>query len=75
MRLLSMSLTRSLCDQIFLSPIHWPNATNFPASTTHTIDFCPGGLSGICPLTAHNLDGHGVQVIVAGHCEKKDVEL
>lgn len=75
MRLLSSSLTRSLCDQIFLSPIHWTKATNFPASATHAIDFGPGGLSGIGPLTARNLDGRGVRVIVAGDRGKGDVEL
>ena len=43
---LKLSITRSLCDQIFTSPIHWPIATNFSETATHAIDFGPGGLSG-----------------------------
>jgi fatty acid synthase subunit alpha len=75
MRSLKSSLTRSLCDQIFLSPIHWTKATNFPESATHAIDFGPGGSSGIGPLTARNLDGRGVRVVVVGDRGKGDVEL
>ena len=65
MRELKTSITRSLCDQIFTSPIHWTKATNFPETVTHAIDFGPGSLSGIGPLRA-NLDGRGVCVIVTG---------
>ncbi|THV07258.1 fatty acid synthase [Dendrothele bispora CBS 962.96] len=75
MRELSTSITRSLCDQIFTSPIHWTTATDFPDSATHAIDFGPGGLSGIGPLTARNLDGKGVRVIVLGDRGKGDAEL
>lgn len=50
-------------------------ATNFPESATHAIDFGPGGMSGIGPLTARNLDGRGVRVIVVGERSKGDVEL
>jgi len=60
------SLTRSVCDQIFTRPLHWPNATDLPEGATHAIDFGAGGISGIGPLTARNLDGHGVHVIVIG---------
>ena len=66
MRELKSSITRSLCDQIFTSPIHWPKATNFSETATHAIDFGPGGLSGIGSLTARNLDGRGVRVIITG---------
>ncbi|KAI0069452.1 hypothetical protein K474DRAFT_1574063, partial [Panus rudis PR-1116 ss-1] len=52
LRTLKGSLTKSLCDQIFTLPIHWTKATNFPETATHAIDFGPGGLSGICPLTS-----------------------
>ncbi|EEB93555.1 hypothetical protein MPER_07767, partial [Moniliophthora perniciosa FA553] len=52
MRSLKGSIARCLCDQIFTSPIHWTKATNFPDSATHAIDFGPGGLSGIGPVTA-----------------------
>ncbi|KAJ3916064.1 fatty acid synthase [Lentinula edodes] len=69
------SITRSLCNQIFTSPIHWTEATNFPKSATHALDFGPGGLSGIGPLTARNFDGRGVRVIVIGERGKGDAEL
>ncbi len=75
MRELSSSVTRSLCEQIFTSPIHWTKATNFPETTTHAIDFGPGGLSGIGPLTAKNFEGRGVRVVIAGDRAKGDVEL
>jgi fatty acid synthase subunit alpha len=64
MRELKSSITRSLCDQIFTLPIHWPKATNFSETATHAIDFGPGGLSGIGPLTARNLDGRGVVLLL-----------
>ncbi|TFK33214.1 fatty acid synthase [Crucibulum laeve] len=75
LRALSTSITRSLCEQIFTSPIHWSKATDFPETATHAVDFGPGGLSGIGPLTARNLDGRGVRIIVAGDRSKGDVEL
>ena len=75
MRNLKSSITRSLCDQIFTSPIHWPIATNFSETATHAIDFGLGGLSGIRPLTARNLDGHGVLFIVTGDKGRGDAEL
>lgn len=75
MRELKDSITRSLCDQIFTAPIHWIKATDFPESATHAIDFGPGGLSGIGPLTARNFDGRGIRVIVVGDKAKGDAEL
>ncbi|KAF9532470.1 fatty acid synthase [Crepidotus variabilis] len=75
MRDLKTSITRSLCEQIFTSPIHWSKATDFPESATHAIDFGPGGLSGIGPLTARNFDGRGIRVIVVGEKGKGDAEL
>ncbi|KAI0368773.1 fatty acid synthase [Pilatotrama ljubarskyi] len=69
------SLTRALCDQIFTLPIHWSKATDFPETATHAIDFGPGGLSGIGPLTARNLEGRGVRVVVAGDKAKGPAEL
>ena len=72
---MSGSLTRSLCEQIFTQPIHWSKATNFPETATHAIDFGPGGLSGIGPLTARNLEGRGVRVVVAGDKAKGPAEL
>ena len=69
------SITRSLCEHIFTSPIHWTKATDFPETATHAVDFGPGGLSGIGPLTAKNFEGRGVRVIVAGDRGKGDAEL
>ena len=66
MRKLSTSIARSLCDQIFTLPIQWMAATDFPETATHVIDFGPGGTSGIGSLTARNLDGCGVRVVVVG---------
>ena len=68
-------ITRSLCEQIFTSPIHWTKATDFPETATHAVDFGPGGLSGSGPLTAKNFEGRGVRVIVAGDRGKGDAEL
>jgi fatty acid synthase subunit alpha, fungi type len=75
MREYSGSITSLLCDLIFTQPIHWTKATNVPESATHVVDFGPGGLSGIGPLTARNLDGRGVRVIVIGDKGKGDVEF
>ena len=69
------SLTRALCEQIFTLPIHWAAATNFPETATHAVDFGPGGLSGIGPLTARNLEGRGVRVVVSGDKAKGPAEL
>ena len=57
-------LTKLLCELIFTKAIHWTKACNFPETATHAIDFSPGGLSGCGPMTARNLDSHGVRVIV-----------
>ena len=75
MRNIKSSITRSLCKQIFTSPIHWIKATDFPETATHADDFGPGGLSGIGPLTAKNFEGRGVRVVVAGDKGKRDAEL
>jgi len=68
-------LTRSVCDQIFTKPLHWSKATDLPEGATHAIDFGAGGISGIGPLTARNLDGRGVRVIVVGEKGKGDAEF
>ncbi|KAK7690523.1 hypothetical protein QCA50_005621 [Cerrena zonata] len=75
LRKLTTSLTKSLCDQIFTSHIHWSKATNFPETATHAVDFGPGGASGIGPLTSRNLEGRGVRVIVTGNKAKGTSEL
>lgn len=75
MRTSTTSVTRSLCDQIFTSPIHWTIATDLPETATHVIDFGPGGLNGIGPLTARNLEGRGVRVITLGDKGRGEAEL
>jgi fatty acid synthase subunit alpha len=69
------SLTRSVCDQIFTKVLHWPKPTDIPEGTTHAVDFGAGGISGIGPLTARNLDGRGVRVIVIGEKHKGGADL
>ena len=66
-------LTHSVCDQIFTRPLHWPNAADLPKGAMHVINFGAGGISGIGPLTARNLDGRGVRVIVIGEKGRGDV--
>ena len=68
-------MVRCLGDQINTQPIHWAEATNFPASAAHTVDFGPGGLSGIGPLTAHNVEGRRTRVVVDGGKGKGSAEL
>jgi fatty acid synthase subunit beta len=75
MRSFEGSIIRSLCEQICTAPLHWAKATNFPENATHAIDIGPGALSGIGPLTARNLDGRGVRVVVVGDKGKGDAEL
>ena len=56
-------------------PLHWLKATNFPETATHAIDFGPGALSGMGPLTARNFEGRGVRVIVLGEKGEGGAEL
>ncbi|KIM51926.1 hypothetical protein SCLCIDRAFT_18296 [Scleroderma citrinum Foug A] len=72
---LTSSITRSLCDQIFTSPIHWDTATGFPETTTLVVDFGLGGVNGIGTLTARNLEGRSVCVIILGNKGRGEVEL
>lgn len=69
------SITRSVCEQIFSLPIRWAKATGFPESATHAVDFGPGGLSGIGSLTARELDGRGVRVVIVGEKGKNGAEI
>lgn len=75
LRELTTSVTRSLCEQVFSLPIQWTKATAFPETATHAIDFGPGGLSGIGGLTARNLDGRGVRVMIVGEKGKNGAEV
>ena len=57
MRKMTCSVTRrSPFNQIFTSLIHCDIVTGFPGNVTH-VDFSPGGVNGIGPLTASNLGG------------------
>ena len=49
--------------------------TKLPEGATHAIDFGASGISGIGPLTARNLDGHGIHVIVIGEKGKGDAKF
>ena len=49
--------------------------TDFPETATHAIDFGPRGTGGIGPLTARNLDGRGVRVVVVGEKGKGGAEV
>lgn len=75
LRALKTSLTASLCDQIFTQHLHWTVATDFGSSATHAVDFGPGGLSGIGGLTARNLEGRGVRVLIASGTHLNSAEL
>ncbi|KDQ57051.1 hypothetical protein JAAARDRAFT_35647 [Jaapia argillacea MUCL 33604] len=70
-----VSIARALCDQVLTKHMHWTVATQFPETATHAIDFGPGGLSGIGPLTSRNLSGRGVRVIVLGDKSKGSAEF
>jgi fatty acid synthase subunit beta len=64
-------ITTSLCDQIFVKPIHWNAVLASPNGVTHLVDFGPGGASGIGSMSARNLDGTGVVNVPTG----KEVDL
>jgi len=68
------SLTRSVCDH-FTKALHWPKATDLPEGTTHAVDFGADGINGIGLLTARNLDGRGVRVIIIEEKGKGDAEF
>lgn len=57
-------IDRRIVDLITLYPVNWEIAINF--SSTHIIDFGPGGVSGLGNLTHKNKEGTGVRIILAG---------
>ena len=75
LREIKSSLTQSLVSQIFTQPIYWTKATNFPTTATHAIDFGPGGMSGIGPLTQRNWEGRGIRVLIPGANGKTGSEI
>ncbi|ANB12603.1 tetrafunctional fatty acid synthase subunit FAS1 [Sugiyamaella lignohabitans] len=58
------SIVARVIELITHLPVNWEIATKF--SSTHILDFGPGGLSGLGLLTHRNKDGTGVRVILAG---------
>ncbi|KAL9936912.1 hypothetical protein V8E36_004147 [Tilletia maclaganii] len=66
---------RSILRQIFDRPVHWAEATRVSSSITHCVDFGPGGLSGIGGLTASNLQGRGIRVVIASGMHRETAEL
>ncbi|EIW51495.1 uncharacterized protein TRAVEDRAFT_41081 [Trametes versicolor FP-101664 SS1] len=57
------------------SDLRSSKATDFPETATHAVDFGPGGLSGIGPLTSRNLEGRCVRVVIVGDRSKGPAEL
>ncbi|KAK0543649.1 hypothetical protein OC845_006016 [Tilletia horrida] len=68
-------ILRSILRQIFDRPVHWSKATDVPSFISHCVDFGTGGLSGIGGLTASNLQGRGVRVIIASGVHREAAEL
>ncbi|CCD27159.1 tetrafunctional fatty acid synthase subunit FAS1 NDAI_0J02670 [Naumovozyma dairenensis CBS 421] len=60
----SSSIAERIVDCIIRLPVNWETTTKF--SSTHILDFGPGGASGLGVLTHRNKDGTGVRIIVAG---------
>ncbi|KAI0318373.1 hypothetical protein OF83DRAFT_1291694 [Amylostereum chailletii] len=60
---------------IFTQPLNWTKSTDLPESATHAIDFGPGGLNSIGPMTARSLDRRVIRVIVLSEKGKGDTEL
>lgn len=54
-----------LVEQICVQPVHWMMAI-VAKPVTHILDFGPGHASGIGALTHKNVDGSGIQVVLAG---------
>ena len=51
----------------------WPESTVFP-NATHVLDFGPGEMSGVGPLTHRNKEGTGMRVILAGTADGTSTE-
>jgi len=65
-------ITRPITEQIFTFPLHWTKVIDFSETTTHAIDFGPGGANGVGPIVSRILNGRGVRVIVLGDKHKGD---
>lgn len=64
------SIVARLIELITYLPVQWEVATQF--TSTHILDFGPGGVSGLGLLTHRNKDGTGVRVILAGVLDGSD---
>lgn len=60
----TLDITARVVQCITQLPVHWESATTF--TTTHLLDFGPGGVSGVGVLTHRNKEGTGARVIIAG---------
>lgn len=58
------SLLPRIIELITHLPVNWEVATQF--TSTHILDFGPGGISGLGNLTHRNKEGTGVRIILAG---------
>ncbi|KDN47732.1 hypothetical protein K437DRAFT_273590 [Tilletiaria anomala UBC 951] len=69
------ALLKSICDQIFTQHIFWMRVVALSDDVTHCIDFGTGGLSGIGGLTARNLEGKGVRMLIPSGRHARSHEL
>lgn len=60
----NVNIVKRVVELITHYPVNWEKATNF--TSTHIVDFGPGGVSGLGLLTHRNKEGTGVRVIIAG---------
>ncbi|KAK0531483.1 fatty acid synthase alpha subunit Lsd1 [Tilletia horrida] len=68
-------ILRSILRQIFDRPVHWAKATDIGSHISHCVDFGTGGLSGIGGLTAANLQGRGVRVLIPSGMHRDTAEF
>ncbi|VVT56943.1 uncharacterized protein SAPINGB_P005430 [Magnusiomyces paraingens] len=60
----SEDIISRVIELINFYPVNWEVATKF--TSTHIVDFGPGGVSGLGPLTHKNKEGTGVRIILGG---------
>lgn len=63
----NLDLVTNLLDQVLCLTVDWAKAVNFPAATTHVIDFGTGAGSGIGTLCTKLFEGTGISTIFLGH--------
>ncbi|KAK0542091.1 fatty acid synthase alpha subunit Lsd1, partial [Tilletia horrida] len=67
--------TEELAIEIFDRPVHWAKANDIGSHISHCVDFGTGGLSGIGGLTAANLQGRGVRVLIPSGMHRDTAEF